>query len=420
MIPLATPPTPGPPTAHARGTATSARCLGLALAGLQLLAARPAPGTDWSAGADLGWRAARVARDPAATAWNANHETFVAPRMRVSLDGNDTRLVVAARQEAFLRRSIDGRPRLTLPRLGAGVADLRWVRTGPLGSTRGYGRYARSTTPLDVAAPVTSVPGGYATWSTGARVALGPLEGAGRFDGWSYQDPRLADAHELAWEATARPLRTARSAGLVGWRHRTVGSAHTTLRSDLVVAGFRRALAPALAAQIEVGGAEAVLGSAPPRRGPALVVSLSGPDADSGPVQASCTVVPGLPVEVTAAGERSLGDVRWSVRWESRLDAEGGWRRPPSLVRRLALGAEDTLGRANVVGAEVSAARLLSMFPPASRTDALRVSGWLVRRMRPWLSLRLDYAQVAETSGTPSRLGAPDRYRLGASPAMVR
>src|SRR5437667_430274 len=274
MIPLATPPTPGPPTAHARGTATSARCLGLALAGLQLLAARPAPGTDWSAGADLGWRAARVARDPAATAWNANHETFVAPRMRVSLDGNDTRLV---------------------------------------------------------------------------------------------------DAHELAWEATARPLRTARSAGLVGWRHRTVGSAHTTLRSDLVVAGFRRALAPALAAQIEVGGAEAVLGSAPPRRGPALVVSLSGPDADSGPVQASCTVVPGLPVEVTAAGERSLGDVRWSVRWESRLDAEGGWRRPPSLVRRLALGAEDTLGRANVVGAEVSAARLLSMFPPASRTDALRV-----------------------------------------------
>src|SRR5438046_1627770 len=137
MIPLATPPTPGPPTAHARGTATSARCLGLALAGLQLLAARPAPGTDWSAGADLGWRAAR-----------------------------------------------------------------------------------------------------------------GPLEGAGRFDGWSYQDPRLADAHELAWEATARPLRTARSAGLVGWRHRTVGSAHTTLRSDLVVAGFRRALAPALAAQI--------------------------------------------------------------------------------------------------------------------------------------------------------------------------
>ena len=218
MIPLATPPTPGPPTAHARGTATSARCLGLALAGLQLLAARPAPGTDWSAGADLGWRAARVARDPAATAWNANHETFVAPRMRVSLDGNDTRLVVAARQEAFLRRSIDGRPRLTLPRLGAGVADLRWVRTGPLGSTRGYGRYARSTTPLDVAAPVTSVPGGYATWSTGARVALGPLEGAGRFDGWSYQDPRVADAHELAWEATARPLRTARSAGLVGGR----------------------------------------------------------------------------------------------------------------------------------------------------------------------------------------------------------
>src|SRR5439155_9050600 len=113
MIPLAAPPVTGRRTLSGpRAAASTARCLGVVLAGLELLAAHPAQGTDWSAGADLGWRAARVARDPAARTWSANDETFVAPRIRVSRDGSDARLVVAARQEAFLRRSIDGGPRL--------------------------------------------------------------------------------------------------------------------------------------------------------------------------------------------------------------------------------------------------------------------------------------------------------------------
>jgi hypothetical protein len=192
-----------------------------------------------------------------------------------------------------------------------------------------------------------------------------------------------------------------------------------TFQSEMAVAGLRRGIGAGLNAQVEGGVSQVQIGVAPPVRGPGFSVLLSGPNADEGPVRAVCTVQRGLPVTVLLAAEHSRPGLRTSARWESGVDSEGGWRRPPNLVRRIAVAVEDTLFRTNLLGAEVSGARLWPMTPPVMRSDALRFNGWLARRVQPWLTVRVDYTNVIEGINR-TWSDAPRWYRFGASLAVAR
>jgi hypothetical protein len=93
------------------------------------------------------------------------------------------------------------------------------------------------------------------------------------------------------------------------------------------------------------------------------------------------------------------------LRAESSADAEGGLYRSATRTHRLAVGAEDTLARANVLGVETSYARAHPFRGEGPVTTTLRASLWAIRRVQPWLNARIAASYLREPFGFSSSSG---------------
>ena len=91
-------------------------------------------------------------------------------------------------------------------------------------------------------------------------------------------------------------------------------------------------------------------------------------------------------------------------------DAEGGVYRSAMRTLRFALGVEDTLGRANVLGFEGSYIRTHELRGDARGTEVLRTTGWVMRRVQPWLNVRIGASYLREPIGV--REGEPVYRRI--------
>ena len=88
-----------------------------------------------------------------------------------------------------------------------------------------------------------------------------------------------------------------------------------------------------------------------------------------------------------------------------------GWPQPDRvLVRRLTLAAQDTLGRATLLGLEASdvRSRALTIVRPATRMRRASVS--LTRRVQPWLELTGRCAFLREWDAGPD--SGPPTHRV--------
>src|SRR5205823_3561475 len=102
----------------------------------------------------------------------------------------------------------------------------------------------------------------------------------------------------------------------------------------------------------------------------------------------------------SATWSHVLGIGRGWVRAESVPDIEGAVFRAPTLDRRAAVGVEDTLSRANILGVETSYERVRALFTAGPTTSIFRSSVYLIRRIQPWLDARVGWSYLRQpTSG---------------------
>jgi hypothetical protein len=100
---------------------------------------------------------------------------------------------------------------------------------------------------------------------------------------------------------------------------------------------------------------------------------------------------------------------------QSLVDAEGGFYRYPTFTRRVGVGFEDTLARATVIGFEASRGSLRPFHTDEPRADVVQASGWLARRVRPWLTGRAGCSYLSQTGDGASGALSFRRVRVDAA-----
>jgi hypothetical protein len=183
-------------------------------------------------------------------------------------------------------------------------------------------------------------------------------------------------------------------------------------RSRAATVGVRRRLTPLLVGELEAGGAETVFGDGVRRRSPTLILGLRGAAGDQD-ITTRVSLERDLATAISAEIGRDLGDGRAWARGESLVDIEGGTYRYPTVTRGLTVGAQDTLARSMVLGCQAICTRAAPLHFAGVRTQAVRASTWLTRRLRPWLEGRGEwsYLQLAGRTGpgvTPRRVARLD------------
>lgn len=279
---------------------------------------------------------------------------------------------------------------------------------------------SRSPDLIDDPGRLVGVPGAQTRWYAGGRVSRWRLEGGYRAEAWrGYLDVNRHNGLRLTWDASFLPIHRRDTALLFGWRQMQIQlGPYTGVRSRMVVAGYRRALSPLLSGLIEVGASDVELGDGSRWRGPAVVLGARGPRFDEGYASGTVTLQPGLPASAQARVNRPFRGGRVDLRWESALTGEAAIGFQPNLTRQFVLGGEDTLSVANVLGGEVGYGWARPLRSPGPTWTVLRLTGWLERRMRPWLSARagasfLDFRTTEAGRPSPVR-----RLRIEAQVAV--
>jgi hypothetical protein len=278
--------------------------------------------------------------------------------------------------------------------------------------------YVRSHDLLEADQGTVVVDGNVTRWSGGvdARVSLLELVAKGRTT--SYDDrPQYIPSAATSFSARLIPIRRPAHAVFVGGAvSRLELDEATALWSRSASAGYRRHVSPLVALELEAGAIETQFEDGAVQRRPMFAVGVER-DPDRGSAL-------GFALRARAEGD-SLASVSAEARWrlasgrvwlrgESLADAEGGLYRHATRTRRIAAGIEDTLGRANVVGVEASYIRTRALRGEEDGTEVLRSSGWVMRRVQPWLNARLGASYLREPIGVPTSGPIYRRIRLDA------
>ena len=250
----------------------------------------------------------------------------------------------------------------------------------------------------------TVVPDGNVTRWTGAlrsRVELLEVEARARTTGYD-DTPELAGS--TAWGASARvvPLRDAISTLFAGAAHGELSIEDTTvLVSRRASLGYRRRVAPLIAAEVEAGIAENRFADGTRERLPMVAVGLERDPGRGAALGAAlhARFEGDSAAALSAEARYRMAAGRAWLRAESLADAEGGLDRRATRTRRFTLGIEDTLGRANVLGFEGSYIRTRGLRGEGGGTEILRTTGWALRRIQPWLNARIAASYLREPLG---------------------
>jgi hypothetical protein len=251
------------------------------------------------------------------------------------------------------------------------------------------GRYLRSHDPVDLGAWSAPTLDDVVAWEAWGRGSTRQLEGAYRIRDWLYPAEGEKHARAIIWSASVLPVRHRDDAWLVGWRERRLGlEGVASVISQAAVVGYRRRVSPSLWLALEAGGADVRYGGGTRERRPTAGVELSDADAEPGILTPRVHIWQDVAVNVTAEAGHRLGNGRVSMRWTSLADVQGEFDRDPTFLREVVVVAQDTVARATLVALEASYGRTRPFRVVAPQVEVVRVSGWLARRIRPWLTSR--------------------------------
>jgi len=261
---------------------------------------------------------------------------------------------------------------------------------------RGTARYVRSRDLLDIDEGTVSSAGDQRRWDLETSGELWRTEGSFLFENHRYEEAGTSNVQNIEWTARAVPLRLPALAVFGGFTQQRIEldqktgfGPWTVLDRRLPHLGLRRAITPTLKAELTGGVADVLFGDGSRQRRAAFGASLTR--REDAPVTFLFQVgFEGDSLSLARATlGRTLGNGGIWIRGESYADAEGGFQHYPTETRRIAAGVRDTLGRANVLTFETSYENDRPIHFPGPRSEVLRASGWLTRRMQPWLEARV-------------------------------
>jgi hypothetical protein len=253
-------------------------------------------------------------------------------------------------------------------------------------------RYVRSRDLLDLDEGTVSTGGDQTRWDFDTRGELWHAEGSFYLDDHRYQEIGTSDAQDLEWTARAVPLRLPEQAIYLGFTQQRIDldqkngfGPWTVLDRRIPHAGYRRAITPTLKAELTGGVADVTFGDGGRQTRPALGAALTRREDAPTTFHVEVGFEGDSLAVVRASVGRRLGNGALWLRGESEPDAEGGFQHYPVVQRRIAAGVRDTLSRANVLNFETSYENDRPLHFVGPRSEVFRVSGWLMRRMQPWL-----------------------------------
>ena len=259
------------------------------------------------------------------------------------------------------------------------------------------GRVTRSRDVFDIGGRPAAQSSEMLRWIGVGRARISAIEGDYRLEGWTHHDPRTPEALSVSWNASVLPLRSAYGATVAGWRQRQMKLEEGwALRERRPMVGLRIPLPAMHWTQVEVGASEVRWTDARTDRAPALTVVVDGSPARTTALTAEVTVNRLLPTAVKAGFARPIGGARFSLGWESGLDVDRRLENALHQVQRLAAEVQDTLARANVIGLTVEQLLARPYLGRGSDARITNATGWLLRRIRPWLSGIASVALVDE------------------------
>lgn len=294
-------------------------------------------------------------------------------------------------------------------------AERRFSASDRLGIEGGY---VRSHDLLEADQGTVVVDGNVTRWTGALGTRISWFEGAARLRTTSYEaSSGYAPSGAVAWSARFLPLRHPEQSAFVGVATTQLDLGHATaLIQRTATAGYRRHVLPLIQLELEAGAAETRFADGARQTRP-----LFGIGIERDPGRGSALA---LALHARAEGDSLAtlsGEARWRLasgrlwlRGESLADAEGGLYRSPTLTRRIAVGVEDTLGRANLVGIETSYIRTRPLRGAGEGTEILRSSAWAMRRIQPWLNARIGASYLREPIGRPRSGPVFRRIRLDA------
>lgn len=246
----------------------------------------------------------------------------------------------------------------------------------------------------------TVLPQGTLTrWSgaVGSRYAL--YEADLRARSTLYSDPTLSDGLALGGYARIVPVRRAIDAAFAGiaFSQLDVGN-RTALINRSASLGYRRRVLPLIEAELEVGGIDTRFSDGGHQRLPLVGLGLARDPDRGGALGFSLRArfEGDSLAAVSGEGVYRIASGRLSLRAESSADAEGGFYRSATRTRRFAAELEDTLGRANIIGIASSYTTTQALRHDQKGTEVLRATGWAMRRVQPWLNLRIAASFMRE------------------------
>lgn len=273
------------------------------------------------------------------------------------------------------------------------------------------GGYIRSQDMLDTDEATNVANGNLTRWTTALDARVELFEGGARLRSTTYDDDSsLVDSRSVGGNARLVPFRRSIDAAFLGVAASQLDiNGSPALISRRASVGYRRMLAPLINAEVEVGAAEARFADGGRQRRPMLALAFERDPGRGAALNVALRVrfegdsaaALGLEGRYLMAGGRS-----W-LRAESMADAEGGILRHATRTRRFSLGFEDTLARANILGLEGSYINARSLRGEGEGRDILRTTGWVLRRIQPWLNARVAASYFL-------------REPLGVSPTVFR
>ena len=262
------------------------------------------------------------------------------------------------------------------------------------------GAFVHSHDAYDPGLSTTLPHGNVFYWSGEAGSRFDLYEADVRARGKNYEaDPRLVDARSFGWTARIVPLRHPHDSAFAGVSGSQLNVDQAveliTLRPG---AGYRRRLDPLLTAEIEAGAALARFADGTDQALPMLALGLvRDPNRGSAlEFELRARLEGDSLAAVLAEGRYPIASGRMHLRVQSDAEAEGGYYRTANRTTEFAWGALDTLGRANIVGIEGTYAITQPLRGDGSKTDLVRTTAYAIRRVQPWLDVRVAAAYVHE------------------------
>ncbi len=273
--------------------------------------------------------------------------------------------------------------------------------------------YQRSADPIDFRQGTVTQRGDVSSAGGTGELSLFRVGAAADVRRWDYADGQLADGRSTNVTGRLFPVNTRSTRfALEARRSELEVGDGVALQAGYETASFRRQHSDNFWSELEAGRVEARFRDGTRKVHSAIAASFSRSSGGARtPVTLSVRVADDIATTVDAGltgrgAGRSLG-----LRYETRLDADGGLYRVPTLSRRGTLDASDTLGGRLVIDANGSFARIRAFHGSGPGVDQWRAEAGISKPIGPWLTARVAYDFLRQDVPLPGSDSKFDRSR---------